>query len=142
MDLATGFSEGLEISEGAELSELSDFSDFSDFSEFSDNLEDSDFSEFSEFSDFSDFSEIFSTITSVTVESFTAEVVCVGFAIDGKILRMIAKNITVSANPCKYLFFVIFILITFYTKISLFCFHGAKVLINCQLSEKITKLFA
>ena len=136
MDLATGFSEGLEISEGAEFSE---FSDFSDFSEFSDNLEDSDFSEFSELSDFS---EIFSTITSVAVESFTAEVVCVGFAIDEKILRMIAKNITVSANPCKYLFFVIFILITFYTKISLFCFHGAKVLINCQLSEKITKLFA
>lgn len=136
MDLATGFSEGLEVSEGAEFSELSDFSDFS---EFSDNLEDLDFSEFSEFSDFS---EIFSTITSVVVESFTIEVVCVGFAIDGKILRMIAKNITVSANPCKYLFFVIFILITFYTKISLFCFHGAKVLINCQLSEKITKLFA
>lgn len=136
MDLATGFSEGLDISEGAE------FSDFSEFSEFSDNLEDSDFSEFSEFSEFSDFSEIFSTITSVVVESLTAEVVCVGFAIDGKILRMIAKNITVSANPCKYLFFVIFILITFYTKISLFCFHGAKVLINCQLSEKITKLFA
>ena len=139
MDLATGFSEGLEISEEAELSDLSDLSDFSDFSEFSDNLEDSEFSEFSELSDFS---EIFSTITSVVVESFTAEVVCVGFAIDGKILRMIAKNITVSANPCKYLFFVIFILITFYTKISLFCFHGAKVLINCQLSEKITKLFA
>ena len=136
MDLATGFSEGLEISEGAEFSELSEFSDFSEFSE---NLEDSDFSEFSELSDFS---EIFSTITSVVVESFTVEVVCVGFAIDGKILRMIAKNITVSANPCKYLFFVIFILITFYTKISLFCFHGAKVLINCQLSEKITKLFA
>ena len=136
MDLATGFSEGLDISEGAEFSELSDFSDFS---EFSDNLEDSDFSEFSELSDFS---EIFSTITSVVMESFTVEVVCVGFAIDGKILRMIAKNITVSANPCKYLFFVIFILITFYTKISLFCFHGAKVLINCQLSEKITKLFA
>ena len=136
MDLATGFSEGLEISEGAEFSELSEFSDFSEFSE---NLEDSDFSEFSELSDFS---EIFSTITSVVVESFTVEVVCVGFAIDGKILRMIAKNITVSANPCKYLFFVIFILITFYTKIFLFCFHGAKVLINCQLSEKITKLFA
>lgn len=121
MDLATGFSEGLEISEGAELSELSDFS---------------------EFSELSDFSEIFSTITSVVVESFMAEVVCVGFAIDGKILRMIAKKITVSAHPCKYLFFVIFILITFYTKISMFCFHGAKVLINCQLSEKITKLFA
>ena len=130
------------LSELLELSELSDFSEFFDFSEFSDNLEDSDFSEFSELSDFSDFSEIFSTITSVVVESFTIEVVCVGFAIDGKILRMIAKNITVSANPCKYLFFVIFILITFYTKISLFCFHGAKVLINCQLSEKITKLFA
>lgn len=130
MDFATGFSEGLEI---LELSELSEYSEFSEYFEFSD---------LSEISEISDFSEIISVTVSVAVESFTTEVVWMGLATDGKKLRMIAKNITVSANPCKYLFFVIFILITFYTKISLFCFHGAKVLINCQLSEKITKLFA